>query len=71
MAPGQAKARMRLQTIAPANSRVTPLSGLWYVNVILFIYYVLHVFLIRQAFLDFFAARENPARRANVEKADA
>jgi len=40
----------------------------WYVNVIPFIYYVLYVFLIRQAFLDFFNARENPARRATIEK---
>ena len=40
----------------------------WHVNVIPFIYYVLYVFLIRQAFLDFFDARENLARRATVEK---
>jgi hypothetical protein len=40
----------------------------WHVNVIPFIYYVLYVFLIRQAFLDLFAARENLARRATVEK---
>jgi uncharacterized membrane protein YwaF len=40
----------------------------WYVHVIPFVYYVLYVFLIRHAFLDFFDARENPARRALVEK---
>lgn len=40
----------------------------WYVNVIPFTYYVLYVFLIRQAFLDLFNARENLARRATVEK---
>lgn len=40
----------------------------WHVHVIPFIYYVLYVFLIRHAFLDFFAAREEPARRAVVER---
>jgi hypothetical protein len=39
-----------------------------HVHVIPFIYYVLYVFLIRHAFLDLFEARENPARRATVEK---
>ena len=40
----------------------------WHVHVIPFIYYTLYVFLIRHAFLDFFDARENPARRAVIEK---
>lgn len=41
----------------------------WHVHVIPFLYYVLYVFLIRHAFLDFFDAREDPARRARVEMA--
>ena len=41
----------------------------WHVHVIPFTYYVLYVFLIRQAFLDLFTAREDAARRATVEKA--
>ena|SRR6478735_4774850 len=41
----------------------------WHVHVIPFLYYVLYVFLIRHAFLDFFDAREDAVRRAKVEKA--
>ncbi len=41
----------------------------WHVHLIPFLYYVLYVFLIRHAFLDFFDAREDPIRRAKVEKA--
>jgi hypothetical protein len=41
----------------------------WYVHVIPFLYYVLYVFLIRQAFLDLFKAREDPVRRARAETA--
>jgi hypothetical protein len=41
----------------------------WYVHLVPFLYYVLYVFLIRQAFLDLFDARRNPARRARAETA--
>jgi hypothetical protein len=41
----------------------------WYVHVVPFLYYVLYVFLIRQAFLDLFRAREDPARRARADAA--
>ena len=40
----------------------------WHVHVVPFIYYVLYVFLIRHAFLDLFSAREDPVRRATVER---
>lgn len=41
----------------------------WYVHVVPFTYYVLYVFLVRNAFLDLFGARANPARRATADKA--
>ncbi|KAA2285091.1 hypothetical protein [Arenimonas fontis] len=40
----------------------------WYVHVIPFLYYVLYTFLLRQALLDLFGAREDPARRRRVER---
>ena len=40
----------------------------WYVHVIPFAYYILYTFLLRQAVLDVTRVREDPARRAWVEK---
>jgi fatty acid desaturase len=40
----------------------------WYVHVVPFTYYVLYTFLLRQMVLDMSGARDNPARKALVER---
>ena len=39
----------------------------WYVHIIPFIYFILYTFLLRQAFLDLFRARDNEQRQRRVE----
>ena len=39
----------------------------FYVHVIPFLYYVMYTFLLRQAFIDFSGARDNPGRKKLVE----
>ena len=39
-----------------------------YIHVIPFLYYILYTFLLRQAFIDFFHAREDPERRKAVNR---
>lgn len=40
----------------------------WYVHVVPFLYYVLYTFLLRQCLLDATGSRDNPRRRAWVER---